>query len=652
METDSNRTSNKTFHTSFTEIRSPTGKLMKRSRTASQGGFDNPPRTRNPQAQLLRWVSLSWISSILALVFLALTSIYASSNSFMSKISFIGSSPSNTILVLRVLSEIAGVTLAAAIAGAFEKLQFILVTRRHHTTGFRLTDYLALEAGTGMSGLLAIMVSYGVKHAVTRGWSLLRITAIVMVPILNVLIMSNVETTKIFRPVHEDEMMMGYGIGTFNASLAAVWAPMTDLLFATRFSEFLLDTTRAIEVPTSNAVDACTASFTGSAAHTCEQTYYVPGGIENYAAWLLSDENSQKADSFMAVDQSGFIFDFLHGAHDWTYDHDTECKYWGVNIGAFALCIKNDAAGLLQAKLVLCDGLKAGNGDCLTNRSWMLEAGWKTSLRVSLRPATVAYSRLNGTILSYEFSATSPAQQTQVLAPDLLSAFDVVFNPVDPESFFHLVLSFLEIEDNRPVLPLYVWWWFHGLNSLAKDDPAAESRAVGGLQSLLSLPIYHCQAKDFAELRTLGFDNSTAAGAAIMSMFPEADRDTPIYPSVMAYDIHVSRTTLLAYVALSALSLVFCFGMLIWALLVRSEREVGYLSLYPTLNFRTKCEVWERDGTWVPREELVKTGTLIPGRLMRRVGDMRVRLAAGGMGLVPGRGDPEMGVRGPVEETK
>lgn len=117
-----------------------------------------------------------------------------------------------------------------------------------------------------------------------------------------------------------------------------------------------------------------------------------------------------------------------------------------------------------------------------------------------------------------------------------------------------------------------------------------------------------------------------------MSFFPEASRDTNIYPAITSYDIVVDPRTLRAYIALSSVSLLLCFAMLIWAVVVESDKNVGYLSLYPTLNFRTKCELWDRDGGFVGRDELVRTGTLVPGSLMRRVGNVRVRLAAPGIG--------------------
>jgi hypothetical protein len=83
-----------------------------------------------------------------------------------------------------------------------------------------------------------------------------------------------------------------------------------------------------------------------------------------------------------------------------------------------------------------------------------------------------------------------------------------------------------------PALPYFIWWYFHGIDTLPRND-------VAGLQSLLTLTIYHCQAKDFADLeRGLGFDNSTAIGSAILSVFPTTEPDKAILPAVLRYNIY------------------------------------------------------------------------------------------------------------------
>jgi hypothetical protein len=146
----------------------------------------------------------------------------------------------------------------------------------------------------------------------------------------------------IFTPVKNAQPALGFGIGTFNATLATIWSPMTDLLFATRFSEFLIDPTRSIDITSGAKRSACESAFNGKAGHICDRTYYVPGGIENVVAWLLSGAAEETADAFVAENQQGYMFDFIYDGNDnQSFDYTKDCKMFGVTIGAFAICIKN-----------------------------------------------------------------------------------------------------------------------------------------------------------------------------------------------------------------------------------------------------------------------------------------------------------------------
>jgi hypothetical protein len=166
------------------------GKIARRSAFAADDGAVRMPWNQTKEFRIARYLSLSWTSTILATLFLILTALYASQSRFLANLHIISSSPSATILILRVLSELAGVLLAAAIASAFEKLQFILVARSEPSGGLCFTDYLALEAGTGVAGLVGILLGPGITRLASKGWTLLRLCTVILVPLFNVLIMS------------------------------------------------------------------------------------------------------------------------------------------------------------------------------------------------------------------------------------------------------------------------------------------------------------------------------------------------------------------------------------------------------------------------------------------------------------------------------
>ena len=138
-------------------------------------------------ATALKRTPLAWLSVFLTLILLVLTTLYASQTALVSKGGSISSSRSNAIFVLRALSELTGVMLAATIAGAFERVQWLFVVG---DDGTPLTHYLALQAGTGVFGLLVLALGGVVPRMKTRMWSGLRLVSIVLVPVLGVLIMS------------------------------------------------------------------------------------------------------------------------------------------------------------------------------------------------------------------------------------------------------------------------------------------------------------------------------------------------------------------------------------------------------------------------------------------------------------------------------
>ena len=135
-----------------------------------------------------RQLPLAWTSAVLTFVFLILTAVYSSQLTVASRLRFLYGSSSNTIFILSVLSGLTGIFLAATMAAAFERLQWLLLIR---ADGLQLSKFLSLQAGTGVPGLL--LLTFGKGHPITtstRLWSAGRLLAITLVPALGILIMS------------------------------------------------------------------------------------------------------------------------------------------------------------------------------------------------------------------------------------------------------------------------------------------------------------------------------------------------------------------------------------------------------------------------------------------------------------------------------
>ena len=131
-----------------------------------------------------------WLSAFLALTLLILTGIYAGDSSLLAGYRRLGQSPSNVLLVLRVLSELGGLLLAATIAGTFEEVQWMMISRKGQKTGMSFTDYLGLQPGTGVAGLLRLAFGLKIPQMSSRMWSVVRLFGIAIVPLLNVVVMS------------------------------------------------------------------------------------------------------------------------------------------------------------------------------------------------------------------------------------------------------------------------------------------------------------------------------------------------------------------------------------------------------------------------------------------------------------------------------
>jgi hypothetical protein len=140
---------------------------------------------------LPRHLWLSWSSAFASSCLYILTVLYASWPTMWSQYQSIGGSSSNKILVLRVVSELASLSLATTIAAAFERVQCMLLSRRRllKRDGVSLSNYLGLDSGTGVLGLLAIAFGRRIPAITTRSWGFLRLSAILLIPLLNVLIM-------------------------------------------------------------------------------------------------------------------------------------------------------------------------------------------------------------------------------------------------------------------------------------------------------------------------------------------------------------------------------------------------------------------------------------------------------------------------------
>ncbi|KAF2727751.1 hypothetical protein EJ04DRAFT_581808 [Polyplosphaeria fusca] len=597
----------------------------------TKGGFiaESQQVSHERSSRVARSLSTRWLSACLALALVILTSVYASRSDLLDGRRIIGRSPSDVLLVLRVLSELAGLLLAATIAGTFEEIQWMLVKRNGDHPGMAFTDYLGLQPGTGVCGLFRLAFGGRIPKLSSRIWSAVKLISMVVVPLLNVVIMSDVNTVATFNKLNATPSTYSYGVGEFNASLAAIWHPMADLLFSTSFMYFLTDGTRVIDITPAGAREDCTQGI--SSEGKCKLSYYVAGGIGDFAPSLLASGDA-RADAFLAENQQGYVFDYEDGNKDWTYDLDNECVVFGADIAAWALCLKNGIDNEIRARVIDCPADVATAFQCQTSTSWIQNEGFDTKLRTWYRHASIAYDRVNSSILTHSFNPAQPKAAAPIDAADLLHAFALVFKSSNAVSPFASALTALGAGNNTATAPIYAWWFFHGVSRLSSEDLAARRRGISGLQSMLSIPIYHCQFKGMAEVRDLGYDNSTFIGQAILAAFPSANATTPIFPAALRYVIVIDPATLIAYIALGGVTLLLCFAALAVVTFKGSSARTGGPGSFPMIDYVTRCRLVKVNEEKITQDaqlssELQSLGKEKDSLILDRVRDLHVVLS-------------------------
>ena len=114
--------------------------------------------------------AMSWTCLLSTIVFFVVTILYACRPRFAAKFSMVRSSSSRAIFVLRLLSQVTEFLLAISLCTAFEKIQWHLIWPGGEGAPFATVS--ALVPGTGVWGLLQIVLGKLGTHVSARCWSL------------------------------------------------------------------------------------------------------------------------------------------------------------------------------------------------------------------------------------------------------------------------------------------------------------------------------------------------------------------------------------------------------------------------------------------------------------------------------------------------
>jgi hypothetical protein len=299
-------------------------------------------RSNRTHSSLRRKVAL-WIWPFVAAVFLALTTVYASCPSATSRMGFLSKSSSNIIFVLSALSSLSGVLLGHVINFTFERVMWVLICSDN---GLRLSSFLGLQASTGLLGLIALTIGKG--HSCcspTRIWSAVRLMAVLLIPAVGVLIMSNVNTQLTYEVLNSIATSTGWGMSSFNASLANNVSLLADNVLQAELAMFLSQPSRALDItPASIRSVPCMMGPTAHSTQPCQRTFFMPGGMEQAVSSGTFIANENLGEVFLAEDQLSYILSFVEAASDEDGNDDasqSHCQVYGFEFAAINLCLKN-----------------------------------------------------------------------------------------------------------------------------------------------------------------------------------------------------------------------------------------------------------------------------------------------------------------------
>jgi hypothetical protein len=174
---------------------------------------------------------------------------------------------------------------------------------------------------------------------------------------------------------------------------------------------------------------------------------------------------------------------------------------------------------------------------------------------------------------------------------------------------------------NRPITPFYVAMYFFEYGNLAKASEGGQRRVMTAFQSLLSIPIYYCQAVSAYQVKGLGSNIAFPLVDFVLSKLPGVQPDTRIVPAKMSYSVTLTLRALIPFTVIGGITLLLCFMALTlssrnYARNSMSDAETFYLLAHDTkiqIVDEEDVPVTEEDrrriASWSTKEKLCEAGT-------------------------------------------
>lgn len=544
-----------------------------------------------------------WLLILLALFFVTLTCLQARGSVLTNGIHFINQSGGYSLFVFRVTSELAGISLSAAISASLERIKWTLPSLAKSKSRTQFQDFLALDESTKVLALVSLVAKGRMLQ--TRLWSIARLLFILVIPISGIMIMSQVDIRLAFSAETRQKPYMGHYIHPMNSSMAIEYLGFSDLVLSSKLSGFLQDPLHSVELGTTTQQQTCILNANGQGSSDCHRRYFIPGDVLIAAPHIVNDASFPGADIIMANEHQGLLLDFDAGDSTMEFNMTSECRtyssrYLGFEAGAIHLCVGRSGPTELQARLVSCPSSIAIVQRCMNDSSWHHNADWTVKMSASFQNASVAYSRNNGTIIWYSFADT-PAVSVEVEPSQILAAYDSFF--FDTTTLLHKNSSDLPLFSGS-ISPTFLWMTeplFSGQNA---TNPATNSGAFSTLRALLAVPLYLCQNGLGRRLLSVVLESkSISEGGGLAKIFeflsPIPEPTSPFQFAYHRWEVVASMPTLVAYMALSGAALLACCAAQLSASI--AAKRVGRCGMpkpsrFPALDLFAHCTIEDKEG--------------------------------------------------------
>lgn len=416
--------------------------------TEQTNSNNTPPLRRRSTKRMSAVIDLQessrfgwWTPGLLlaTIVMVTITAMYANGSvKALMQERFFTNSSSNAILVLRILTEACALLLAALVVLVVEDLQWALASRPQ---GVSLLHFVGLDAGTGMWGLIRLLLTadWSEKYS-----SLFRLLVICTIPLPGIVLMGDITLQLVFFPQHT--YPVAAGIDIFNSSFISEVDDtiLTALLVSMGSPSWSSKDTWSLD-PLGPEYGRCTVSGTDKSWTPCAESHMLTGGVlgitpqsDNLTLYPKSTAYVVPRTRTLQLEY-GTVHD-IEGLYNngtcYTVGASYAASYWCTATGEDQELLFGEQPPILlnqpsgaSGKLTspgssYCPLAIQFKGECLNDTSWTSPLQIASSLFVFKRYATVNYDRGNFSVLSV--TDLSPPEQEIIELNDYMTAISAV----------------------------------------------------------------------------------------------------------------------------------------------------------------------------------------------------------------------------------